>query len=215
MEELKILKEFINLKEKLKNRAILYKDIISAISDELGFKFFSNLFNDYKYELIISKEFQVNFFLNRFYDSTHFYNEDERKVFYEMAQIIYALDKNEKWEKFTNFNKDEFEESDVYVDRIIGFCKEFDELAIQKSENWKQNKSLRDEPLESGHIIALAFYMLDNNRIEEEYVSQFCKALDEYIIFISDTEFYQSEPKLWLEKFYGLDEKPKGFELPN
>ncbi len=208
MEELKTLKDYIAIKEKLKNREAIYEEIGGTISDDLGFKFFSILFNNEKESILISTDVQITHYLNLFYDNSNFYSEEERIVFYTMAKFIYAEKQDNQWKKNEKINPtfDEYsvERFDHYIDRIFEYFLEFKEL-VEKKNNSVQIANLLNNPLEAGHIIALAFYMLDNERIEHDYIRYFCKTLDEYICFISHTEFYVSGTGEWLEKLFDLN----------
>lgn len=210
MERIKNIKDYMMNKTILKNRHILYEDIIPEISDELGFKYFSSLFNIDRKSLVISKEVQINYFLNNFLDIYGFYDTEARNVFYEMARIIYSVDKNEKWEENEgNRYPDDFEDVE---ERLSDFMNEFDEWVKEKNKNFLFEKVR--EPLESGHTIALAFYMIDKGIIPKDYLPYFCSALDEFIVFVGHTEFYTTEVGDWLQKVFGRNERPVNFELP-
>lgn len=217
MEELKTLKDYIAIKEKLKNREAIYEEIVATIPDDLGFKFFSNLFNKGNEVVLISTDVQIAHYLNLFYDTSNLYNKEERIVFYNTAKFLFAKKKDNQWEENENtnptFDQYSVERFDLYIDRMFEYFNEFQGL-IEKKNNSEKIAELLNNPLEAGHIIALAFYMLDKERIERDYINYFCKSLDEYICFISHTEFYVSKTREWLEEIYGLNERPNGFELP-
>ena len=206
MESINTLSDYISLKEKLKNRAAVYEEILETISDDLGFKFFSNLFKVEKQRIVISSEIQKSHYLNMFFGTSQFYNNDERNVFYEMAQFLFAVKENEVWEEKEKLNPtinpNSVEYCDLYYDRMFEYFKEFD-TSCNNNDTSEQFKCLRDESFGAGHTIAMAFYMINHNRIEEDYIQYFCKTLDEYICFISHTEFYESEAGAWLEKLFG------------
>ncbi len=218
MENIKTVNDYISVKEKLKNKAAVYEEIIELISDDLGFKYFSNLDNETKKKIVISYDIQLSHYMNLFFDATHFYNEDERNVFYVIAQFLYSMQEDIKWEEKEKLNptydENSIEYVDLYYDRMFEYFEEFD-VIVKKNNSWEQFKSIRNDSMESGYSIAMAFYMLFNNRIEEDYVQKFCKTLDEYICFISHTDFYESQTGAWLEKLFGLDDEPYSFELPN
>ena len=208
MEELKTLKDYITIKEKLKNREAIYEEIVATISDDFGFKFFSNLFNKRNETVIISPDVQIAHYLNLFYDTSNFYSEEERIVFYTIAKFLFAEKQDNQWEENEKINPtfDQYsvERFDHYIDRMFEYFHEFKEL-VEKKNDSEQIAELLNNPLDAGHIIALAFYMLDNERIEHDYLRYFCKSLDEYICFISHTEFYVSGTGEWLEKLFDMN----------
>jgi len=203
------VKEYVKMKDLLKNRDILYEDIIPELSDELAFNYFSALLNANPNSLVISKEVQIYYFLNNFLDIYNAYDAETRNVFYEMARIIYSVEKNEKWEQNKrNGYPNDFEDLE---ERLSDFMNEFDEWVKEKSKSFRYEK-LR-ESLESGHTIALAFYMIDKEIITKDYFPYFCSALDEFIVFVGHTEFYNTEVGDWMQKVFGRNEKPANFEL--
>lgn len=211
MNEIKTIKDYVANKSILKGRHILYEEIIDAITDELGFKYFSLLFKKGLNQVMISKEIQINYFTNIFLDTYVALNKDQRNVFYEIAQVIYAMDKEEKWQQNNeNRYKDDFVDLE---DRIFEFKEEFDENLKEKIKNWNEDEKVR-EPLESGHTIALAFYLIDTDVITNEYLQHFCIALEDLIVFVGHTEFYNTEVGNWLNKVFGNEEKPFNFEFP-
>ena len=198
---LETIGDYSNIKHQLNNRAIIYEEIIPYISDELGFKYFNFVLQPPGSNSIFA-EIQFKYFLIQFHNMERNYDTETRNVYFEIAMIIFS---SKNYYNYLDIHKNgEEDDFDNYIDKIEEGFKEFNQKAITEIGQYEYTK-LRNG-LESGKLIALAFNLINCNAIEKEYLPSFCKALEEWIIYISHTQFYVSETRDWMEKIFGTNE---------
>ena len=198
-------------KEAKKNygiRSLLYEDILPGIPDILGCNYFNQLNLYASKETNLPLKAEISFFMNEFFDATNKYEPLYRNVYYQIARILYSIDKVKKWcEKEESRSDYNYEIVDVYQIQD-DYNLEFDAEIKASTLNWEYYEQFLDLRIESGLLIAAAFKMIHENNVPEPFLGNFCNGLEELIEFVGHTEFYNTEVIERLEDYFDSEINP-------